>query len=157
MGSVAAVPGETAAGARAYVQALLADGRPGPLPERRRPPPHGPNRSAFQHTAEQAAAVARERLGALVVHESPGSASEAVNLLDEPPDGMEFFTEVPPGDVMEVEDAVNDGDSHESVELDRREPERGKAESEWGTLDWGESDREEAKVVHVATWTRRQS
>ena len=72
-----------------------------------------------------------------MVHESPGSASEAVNLLDEPPDGMEIFTEVPPGDVMEVEDAVNDGDSHESVELDRREPEWGKAESEWGKLDWG--------------------
>ena len=52
---------------------------------------------------------------------------------------------------------MNDADSHGSVELDRREPEWGKAESEGGKLDWGEPDREEAKVVHVATWTRRHS
>ena len=113
MGSVAAVPGGTAAGARAYVQALLADGRPGPLPERRRPPPHGPNRSAFQHTAEQAAAVARERLGAPVVHESPGSASEAGTLLDEPPDEQVVW-----GEEDAVNEAAFDGTEEFKAELE---------------------------------------
>ena len=68
-----------------------------------------------------------------------------------------YFEQLRGSRSLAVEDAVNDADSHGSVELDRREPEWGKAESEWGKLDWEKPNRGEPKVVHVATWTRRQS